>query len=196
MGEPIKIKVSRDTATTPKVPEQVTKSITISEKTEKFVQNNALIVLVIVLVVITILAIWLIGSKNGDSIFSGLKLPPGFPTYVIRNLFTSLAIIIIGVAVAFSIKTSRDFDSTIIIVMFSMFLGLVIALEANIQNRQDWNGAAITVPIAMLALGFVLFFTWRTAVWVRILLIVGIIWFLFLFIEVIAINSLNRVPNT
>jgi hypothetical protein len=115
---------------------------------------------------------------------------------VIRNLFTSLAIILIGVAIAFSIKINRDFDNTIIIVMFTLFLGLVIALESNIQNRQDWNGAAITVPIAMLALGFVLFFTWRTAVWIRILLVVGIIWFLFLFIEVIAINAINKVPST
>lgn len=172
-----------------KLPSRGTEKISV--KTENFVKNNSLVVLIIVLLVIAILAIWIIGSKNGDSIFKGATLPPGFPTYALRNVFTTLALILITIGVIFAVRTNYDFDNTIIVVMYSIFLGLVIALEATIQSRADWNGAALTSPIMFLALGFLVLFTWRGATWIRILLILGAIWFLFLAVEVLALKALN-----
>lgn len=113
---------------------------TVTERADHFIRGNILVTVVIVIAIICIFAIWLIGSQRGDSIFSGLRVPIGFPRYVIRNIFTTFAIIMLTIGVIFSFKNTKDFDNTIIIVMYILFLGLVIGLESNIQNREEVLG--------------------------------------------------------
>ena len=169
---------------------------TVTERADHFIRGNILVTVVIVIAIICIFAIWLIGSQRGDSIFSGLRVPIGFPRYVIRNIFTTFAIIMLTIGVIFSFKNTKDFDNTIIIVMYILFLGLVIGLESNIQNREDWDGAALTAPIMLLALAFIVFFTWKNALWTRVLLLLSVIWFIFLTLEVLALKSMNGSKNS
>lgn len=168
----------------------------VAKRSQKFVNNNGYLILLLVLAIIAILAIWLIGAKNRDTFPSGLNLPPGFPNYIIRNVFTSLAILVLAIAVAMSLRKDRDFDNAVLIMMFVIFLALEIALESSFQNREDLSGTALAAPLTTLALGFIMFYAWPVAHgWVRGLYIFSFVWFLYLTIQFFLLYHRNKPPT-
>jgi hypothetical protein len=168
----------------------------VAEKGQKLVSSNAYLVVLLVLAIIAILAIWLIGAKNGDTFLKTLNLPPGFPNYVIRNIFTTLAILALAIAVGMSLRKGKDFDNTVLIIMFVIFLGLEVALESAFQNREDLSGTALTAPLCTLALGFIMFYAWPISYgWVRALYIFAFIWFLYLTVEFLILYHKNKPPS-
>lgn len=166
------------------------KSESLDSATDFFNKNGILIVIVIILF-FTIIAIWLIGSKVGDTIFDGVKVPSGFPFYVVRNLFNTFSLILIGLAIFYVIRTIQDFDGTILVLLFTIFCGTIISYEALLEQKKDFSGAALISTLSLTCLAFLIFLSWRSNSWVKFLVFISGIWYIFIFFETLTLHYIN-----
>src|ERR1700733_5399233 len=96
---------------------------------EKFVNSYGILIILILIMIIAVIVIWLLGSKSGDTVTDGKKLPFGFPLYLVRNIFSSLALILLGIGIFLVSKNNQDFSSAMLIFLFAIASGCVMLFE-------------------------------------------------------------------
>ncbi len=172
------------------VPPSTLKTDPVTSTTQFFSQNGILIVVVVILF-FTIITLWLLGSKVGDTFLDGLKVPVGFPFFIVRNLFNTLALLILGIAIFYAIRTIADFDATVLIILFAIFCGTLISYEAMLELKKDLSGAALVSTLSITCLAFILFLSWKSAGWVKLLMFTAALWYIFLFFETLSLHYMN-----
>ena len=156
-----------------------------------FFSNSAVLVIILVIVIISIIAMWLFGSGIGDRVLDGLILPIGFPTYVIRNLFNTVAIILIAVAAWFLIPTLPELEGSVFILLFIIICVALLISEGLLEFRRDANGAGLTCSLAATATLFLIVASWQSANWIKLILILPLLWFVYLTLELLFLARNN-----
>jgi hypothetical protein len=164
----------------------------IVQKGEAFFSKHGILIVILLIVIIAIFAIWLVGSKNGDSVTDGKVLPAGFPLYIVRNIFTSISIALVGIGVYFAVRQNEDFNSVILLLLLVVLAGIVMIYESIFEIRGDAGGSALTISLAGACTLFILFLAWPSSSWVRLIIVVPLLWFVFLLLETIAFHRLNK----
>lgn len=171
----------------PPVKEKVCRTAT----TTSFFSNSVVLVIILIIAIIAIIALWLFGSGLGDQVLDGLTLPIGFPTYVIRNLFSTLSILLIGVAAWFLIPTLPELEGTVFILLFLVICVALLISEGLFEFRKDANGAGLTCSLAATATLFLIVVSWPSPNWIKLILILPLLWFIYLALEMLFLAKKN-----
>lgn len=163
----------------------------IPEPGEQFINNHGIIIILILIMIIAIIAIWLFGSKYGDTVTDGKKLPTGFPLYIIRNVFSTLSIILIGLGIYFVSRNNQDFNSGMLILLYVVLAVTTMLYEAYFQIKSDPSTAALVLSLGSTAILFMIFLSWDSPIWVKFFFFIPFVWFFFLVIETLAYSHIN-----
>ncbi len=158
---------------------------------EKFVNNYGILIILILIMIIAIIVIWLLGSKTGDTVTDGKILPSGFPLYLIRNIFSSLSLILLGIGIFFVARYNQDFNSAMLIFLFAICAGCVMLFETYFQVKQDSNTAALILALSTTSILFMIFLSWSVSLWIKFFFFLPLLWFIYLLLEVLYYNSIN-----
>lgn len=156
-----------------------------------FFSNSAVLVIILIISIIAIIALWLFGSGVGDKVLDGLSLPIGFPTYVIRNLFNTFSILLIGLAAWFIIPTLPELEGTIFILLFLVICVALLISEGLFEFRKDTNGAGLTCSLAATATLFLIVVSWPSPNWIKLILILPMLWFIYVALEMLFLAKKN-----
>jgi hypothetical protein len=158
---------------------------------EKFVNNYGILIILILIIIIVITVIWLLGSKTGDTVTDGKILPYGFPLYLVRNVFSSLSLVLLGTGIYLVSRYNQDFNSAMLIFLFAVCCGCIMLFETYFQVKQDSNTACLILALSTTAILFMIFLSWGVSLWIKFFFFIPLFWFIYLLLEVLYYNSLN-----
>jgi hypothetical protein len=158
---------------------------------EKFVNSNGIIIILILIMIIAIIVIWLLGSKTGDTVTDGKKLPAGFPLYFVRNAFSSLSLVLLGVGIYLVSKDHQDFNAAMLIFLFAIVASCVMLYETYFQLKENPGMAALILSLSTTAILFMIFLSWSHSLWIKFFFFIPLLWFIFLLLETFYYSHLN-----
>jgi hypothetical protein len=163
----------------------------LSRTLNPILSSHGILLILLLLLLFTLLVLWLIGFRNGNSVLDGKILPTGFPTYVIRNVISSISLISLAVGTLLIAKSLPIFEATMSVFLFLIICGCFIVSESRFQNFADGTGAGLTTSLATTAILFLLVLSWSSTGWSKLLLILPLLWLIYLSLSYLAFGQKN-----